>query len=339
VGSVSVLVGILGSLGASTRAEPFRDFALQAALRAEALPSRDFRDTRSGVKINLPEGWLLLPTDTQLVTVPGAKAIFAHPETSQIVVLLSQNVSNSALGRVEQSTSTLDRYLDLVIKARRAVAPDTHELERREAHCGSLLARRVALTWTENAQRLNGFTTACDDSWEYWLLTAIMFSGDLTQALVTFKQLESSFTLTKDNETRIHEVATSAAALSPWVSIESAELIAREIQRRRLNTTEAGAFGHGLMQKGRLLLKPSDQQALDKLFAAALSALPHAEYNELTQLQQMASEGRVLSLEESQRAAKLLQQAIASLHPTQRTRLQSLGTKALKAALERADGK
>jgi len=93
------------------------------------------------------------------------------------------------------------------------------------------------------------------------------------------------------------------------------------------------------MQKGRLLLKPSDQQALDKLFAAALSALPHAEYNELTQLQQMASEGRVLSLEESQRAAKLLQQAIASLHPTQRTRLQSLGTKALKAALERADGK
>jgi hypothetical protein len=119
------------------------------------------------VKINLPEGWLLLPTDTQLVTVQGAKAIFAHPETSQIVVLLSENVPNSALGRAEQSTSTLDRYLDLVIKARRSLVPDIHESERREARCGPLLARRVSLTWTENAQRCNGFTTVCDDSWEY----------------------------------------------------------------------------------------------------------------------------------------------------------------------------
>lgn len=232
----------------------------------------------------------------------------------------------------EATRGKLDRYLDLVLEARVASAHSIQEWARGEARCGSLAARRAAIRWTEGGESFSGFITACDDGWQYWLLTTIVYSDSSTSALAALEQLEASFIWTKDAEQRIGELAAGLSESSPWISLEHGKLLARELMRRRLGATEARQFGAEMMNKGRGLLKPTEQTRLESLVSTALSALSDEEYEELNRLREAVEEARDIGPDGSSRAQQLLRKAMISLAPADLEEIQRLE---MEAVIER----
>ena len=82
-------------------------------IREDALPDRRFADDGVGLKLDLPDGWVLLKPASALFVAPQARARFAQPATSASGALWIESLPPGVV--------TLDVFIDRVVDLRRAL--------------------------------------------------------------------------------------------------------------------------------------------------------------------------------------------------------------------------
>jgi len=316
----------------SQAAWPFQGLAIDAAIRAAALPQSDFVDQESGIKVHLPGDWVQLPTNSPWLPAKGAKAVFGHPGTQQFVLLFKEYVPASTLGT---GRSPVDRYLDLILENRHKTDPTLIETGPRvSTQCGQWPAREARLAWSSKGSEVRGVSIAFDDGWALWQLSGFSLAGWSPRAQVALVELQRSVSATKTIDARIAEI--TQGIVPPVYSQRALELVGRCIFVNRLSGGgEAAKYAYDLSSRGFQLLSVSERQEFQAILARAIQTLPPAQQGQASRLERSAKEGGpkdAAAREAANQWYKLVVEACGKLPQRDRERLQRLMEKALVLA-------
>jgi hypothetical protein len=300
-------------------------------IRSAALPNREFADDKSGVKLVLPEGWVMLPKDNPYFNPPGANVILANPETDIFAALLIEPISVRLL---PGGSTPTDRYFNLVITNRRKSIPSLEEVSRTPLELGHRAGLRMITRWTEKELKLTGMSTACHEGFYFYLITGFCETGNLARGLSAFQSLEQNLSITKDEEAQIDDLAQGVVKDMPFYTVSTAKLLLRELPARGLDASQAGQFGFDVMQKGTVLLSYDEQIELQSIRERALAGLTDAEMEKYRQAQEKMRQRMGLSVDEGGAAAKILKQAFESLPENDLARFRTLSSKAMRLGLK-----
>ena len=279
-------------------------------------------DQRSGVEVHLNGGWVQLPIDNALFPARTAKAVFAHPRSQQFVALLEEYIPDSRLGA---NTSPVDRYIDLVLQARRKALPSLIETRPRSSgQCAGLPARSAWLSWNSEGRQSAGAVTAFNDGQSWWLLSTFFYAGSTRTADGALSELQRSVSATKTLDARVGEAARRL--ISPLYSQRAAELMVRRLWTQRLDLGEAQQFGFALTARGFDLLPAAEQLMVQGLRERATQTLSRAQQDEMSRLAAIATRDRKskAAMEAATQWTKLLYAAIGNLAPQDQERLKHL---------------
>jgi hypothetical protein len=318
------ILGAVCLVAAKQGAWPFQGLAINAAIQRAALPQRDFLDKESGIKIHLTGDWVQLSTTTSWLPTNNAKAVFFHLSSQQLVYLFDENIPTSRLG---PTTSPIDRYLDLVLGARRKAFPDIVETEPRFwTQCGPMRARGMGIAWSNKGDHFTGALIAFDDGWSWWLFSSTCVGGESLRAQTALGELQRDVSSTKTFDERIAELAKELAPKFPYFSERAIDLFTRQVVLKRLAADEAMDFGVQLTNRGFQLLSVDEQQEFRELVQNAIHTLSQTQQGEMGNLERVASK-RPMDAAAKQAVnqwGSLFITAIGNLNQQDRWRLQHL---------------
>ena len=150
-----------------------------------ALPTRSFSDGPSGVNIELPDGWVLLPNDNPVVRQTEANMIAVHPDSDSYATLVILKVRG---GR------SLDTALSLVVTEQRKSKANLVEVERLNSLFGRLDGRKVVMTWQDRGLEFKGWVTVARNGSYYIFLNEWCASETYSKSGPQFAALENAAT-------------------------------------------------------------------------------------------------------------------------------------------------
>lgn len=149
-----------------------------------ALPTRSFTDLPSGSNVQLPNGWVMLPTNNPIVPHPDAKMIAVHPDTDSYVTL--DIVKN-------ESGPSLDSVLSAVVAEKRNHYPTLVEVERVDSTMFRRLdGRKAVLTWEHKGRQIKGAVSVARNSPYYIFLNEWCAAETYATSGPQFRAFEAS---------------------------------------------------------------------------------------------------------------------------------------------------
>ena len=295
-----------------------------ARTAAEALPERRFSDDGLGFALDLPEGWLLLRSDSTLFVAPQSRARFAHARASAQAALHFESIPPGVI--------SLDAFIDSVVDLRRPLVSDYREVGRVEVAQGGRPARRLQASWLEHGAEQRVTVVATRDAWAY---VALAVWGparggapvqDAIDALLRGLQLSGVLT------SRLKAAADVVEPDLPELSRSSLELILRDRLGSGGAPDEAADAAVRAVSQGLAALSPAEAQELQQIYALVYDPMPEESRQRLAAWQREVRAGRRVAAEEAQPLRLLLKDALLALPEEARLRLQALNEKSIGAA-------
>ena len=237
-----------------------------ARTAAEALPERRFSDDGLGFALDLPEGWLLLRSDSTLFVAPQSRARFAHARASAQAALHFESIPPGVI--------SLDAFIDSVVDLRRPLVSDYREVGRVEVAQGGRPARRLQASWLEHGAEQRVTVVATRDAWAY---VALAVWGparggapvqDAIDALLRGLQLSGVLT------SRLKAAADVVEPDLPELSRSSLELILRDRLGSGGAPDEAADAAVRAVSQGLAALSPAEAQELQQIYALVYDPCP-----------------------------------------------------------------
>lgn len=299
-----------------------------AQVREAARPDRSLHDAARGARLTLPAGWVALqPTQALLPAPPGSWAVLAEPRRGGRALVVVET-AGAPLGADELLTRAL-------------AAPRLQgraELERGDARLGALPGRRARSRYLQDGQPLLDLTLAASDGDASWTLSAWIPDDGSRQAAQELESLVAGFSLDGLGAARQAALLTRLTADLPFLGGTACQRVLAGTGAADQATPRVLRRGLELARWGRGGLSPAEAQELDGLTITALQSLDKAERQRVTSYLARVGAGEAIEAGDDVAVAPLLKRAWLTLSDGSLARLQVLYEKAIRAALEPADG-
>ena len=294
-------------------------------MREDALPERRFAEERFGLKLDLPDGWVLLKPASALFVAPQARARFAQPSVSALGAFW--------IDALPPGVMTLDVFIDRVVDLRRALFSDYREVGRVEVTLGGRPARRLQASWVEDGAEQRVTIVATRDAWAY---VALMTWGPAragTRLQEDLDLLGRGLQLSGSLEAKVTQAADVFQAEVPELSRASLELILRDRLGNGGSAEEAADASVRAVSQGIAALSREEARELQQIYAQVYDPMPEADRQRLAAwLRELRAGRKAAAPDEAQALRQMLKDALVALPDEARQRLQALNEKAIGAA-------
>jgi hypothetical protein len=293
-------------------------------MREDALADRRFVDAEFGVKLELPEAWVLLSPQSTVFVAPEARARLAQPSVGALGALWIE--------ALPPGVTTLDAFIDKVVDLRRALVSDYREMGRVEASVGGRPARRLQASWIEDGKEQRVTILATRDAWAY---VALMAWGPSRVQTVQqdLEALGRGFQVSGILEAKVKAAADAIQAEVPELSRASLELILRDRLGSGGTAEEAADASVRAVSQGLPALTREEASELQQIYARVYDPMPEADRQRLAAwLRELRAGRKAAAPDEAVALRQMLKDALVAQPEEARQRLQALNEKAIGAA-------
>jgi hypothetical protein len=328
---IVVPVVVLAALGAGAfvwwkAGEPARDRQrAESEIRSFALPDRRFADDLLGLRLDLPEGWIVLRADSPFFHAPTAKVRLAHPRLGIFGRLQSQIRSGG--------NHSLDAALDRALEDWRLFAGGLQEQGRSDTSVGGTPGRRAAVSWSADGQELRGSATVWRDGWNELVLLAWGPGPSAAEVNTATAALVSHVQMAGVAAVRIRAAADAVAPATPELSRASVEALVEDRLAAGQPTEDLPQASIRVVSRGLRALSSQESQEMGQIYAQVYKPLKEKERTRLAAWLAQVRSGAAVAPEEGQTMRQSLSDGLLALPEDVRSRLQVLNEKAVTAAL------
>jgi hypothetical protein len=300
---------------------------LRAQIAKWAAPEREFSDTAAGIKISLPEGWVILKPGNPLLDTQQWKLVLGEGQVGALAALQQEEGAGKYL--------SVDDYLDRWLAQRPKSMDGLKQTARSNATVGKVTGRKMAVNWKTKGRRMDGWLTAWSDGPRYFGLLTIT-PGSVSRAVEPrFAALLQALAFEAPVATHLKEAVARVTVACPLLSAGAVESMVRsmpndapaELYFRRgyewafrgmdelgpatvkqmgvittklyaaLTASERQALGAYLERvRAHQRTRPAEDAAMSEVVKKGVLSLPRDAQDELRQLIERAIEvGRLLS--------------------------------------------
>ena len=325
LGAGAALVAVSGVAAYLFLAPRFERARAGDRMLEDALPDRRFVDAGFGLRLDLPDGWVLLKPDSGLFVAPRARALFAQASLGAFGAL--------SVEAVPPGVMTLDAFIDRIVDLRRALVSDYREVGRIEVALGGRHGRRLQASWVEGGAEQRVTVVATQDAWAYVALTAWGPARGGAPVQDALDLLGRGMQISGTLDARVTEAADAVQGEVPELSRASLELILRDLLGSGGTAEEVTDASVRAVSQGLAALGPNEAQELQQIYAQVYDPMPASDRERMAAWLRAVRAGRKTQApEEAQALRRLLKDALIALPEEARQRLHALNEKAIGAA-------
>jgi GYF domain 2 len=306
--------------------EPARDRQrAEADIRNFGLPDRRFADDLLGLRLDLPEGWIVLRPDSPFFHAPTAKLRLAHPRLG-------------AFGRLQAQVGTrgdhtLDAALDRTLEDWRLFAEGLKEQSRSDATVAGTPARKATVSWSVYGQEVRGTASVWRDGWNELALLAWGPGPSATEVNTATNALVSHLQMAGVAAAKIRAAADTVGRATPELSRASVEALVDDRLAAGQPTDDLPQASIRVVSRGLRALTAQESQEMGQIYNQVYKPLKEKERARLAAWLAQVRSGAAVAPDEGQAMRQTLSDGLLALPEDTRGRLQVLNEKAVTAAL------
>jgi hypothetical protein len=328
---IVVPVVILAALAAGAfmwwkAGQPARDRQrAEAEIRSFGLPDRRFADDLLGLRLDVPEGWIVLRPDSPFFHAPTAKLRLAHPRLGAFGRLQAQV-------RAHDSPS-LDDALGRAVEDWRLFAEGLQEKGRSDTTVGGTPGKKAFVSWSPDGQELRGTVTVWRDGWNEMALLAWGPGSSATEVNTATDALVSHLQMAGVAAGKIRAAADAVAPATPELSRASVLALVEERLAAAQSTDDLPQSSIRVVSRGLRALTGQESQEMGQIYNQVYKPLKEKERARLAAWLAQVRSGAAVAPDEGQAMRQALSDGLLALPEDLRARLQALNEKAVTAAL------
>jgi GYF domain 2 len=296
-----------------------------AEIRSFGLPERRFADDPLGLRLELPDGWIVLRPDSPFFHAPTAKLRLAHPGLGAFGRLQAQV---RARGR-----HSLDEALDRALEDWRLFAAGLQEQGRSDTSIAGTPGRKANVSWSTEGQELRGTIAVWRDGWNELALLVWGPGSSAPEVNTATEALVSHLKMGGVAAAKIRSAADAVAPATPELSRGSVEALVEERLAGGQPTEDLAQASIRVVSRGLPALTSSESQEMGQIYAQVYKPLKEKERARLAAWLAQVRSGAAVAPEEGQAMRQTLSDGLLALPEDVRGRLQVLNEKAVTAAL------
>jgi hypothetical protein len=296
----------------------------EAEVLSYAAPERGLTDEALGLRVDVPEGWVVLRPDHPFFHAPEARLRLAHPTLRAFARL-------GVLRRLAGPTS-LDAALDRALADWRLLVPALQEEARTDAAVAGATARRAAVAWSADGQDMRGTAVVFRDGWNDLGLLA-WGPAQAPGVNPAIDALVSQVKMSGRAVSRIREAADAVAGELPELSRAALEAIVERRLAAGEPTDDLPQSSLRVVSRGLRALSALETQEMGQIYAEVYKPLKEQERARLAAWLAQVRAGAPVDPDEGLAMRQALRDALLALPEDIRARLQQLNEKAVLAAL------
>jgi hypothetical protein len=329
---ILVPVLVLGALVAAAaywwnRGQPERELRrAEANVRRYGMPDRSYADEGLGLRMDVPEGWIVLRPDNPLFHAPDARLRLAQPAHMTFARLFADA---SPRGK-----GSLDEALDRAVGNWQLLASGLREDGRMDVAVSGTPGRRALTAWTADGQELRGSVTVWKDAWNDFTLAVWGPGGDAEmkrEADILTAQVKMSGAAMA----RVRAAADTIAPEAPELNRESVEALVLDRLSRNEPTADLPQTSLRAVSRGLPALSAEETQEMGRIYLQVYKPLKDKERAALAAWMERVRGGQRGVSDDDITMRAVLRDGILALPEDVRARLQLLNDKAIRAALGR----
>jgi hypothetical protein len=303
-GTLLVVAGALGSLGAQVWLSGFERRAFARELRPLLADQGEYSDSTSGLSLKAPAGWSLMKGDAELFKGVPAKVRLADPDAGTVAFIDDEPKPPGLL--------SLDHYLDSVLSAQSAAGLEPKQKDRRDTAVGKAPARRMSVTWTSGGRPYSGFVSVWEDGPRVFTLSGAAVGGWSERTEERFRALEDALRFSAPVETALSEAQGRLIRQCPVFTADAVRMIGRRIPP----TSPPEIYfrtGWSWALRGQSQVDAGAAAELRDLMRIVFSRMSGAERSRFADYSERLRSGRATSAAEDTAAMAILGRAAAAL--------------------------
>jgi hypothetical protein len=334
------LIGLLVSIWATTQValglqvagfRPLLRMVRVAQVRDLALERRTYSDPGSGLQVNLPSGWYLLPLKNPIVPAsPAAREIIACPQSQLFGMIGIQFLPGN---KMSSGREPVDQYLDDVLANLVRHYPDAKVFKRESLNGSGAPGRQAIVTATDGGREIVTFTAAFDDGYNFHLLSAACPRAEQDRGGEAFKVLEGQFVFTKPTEQRERKWVAEMERDFPLFTHNAAEAMAHYLITHRMRELDAQMLGIECGMRASTYLPTDEARELNAIVVKAILTLPPEELTMVRGISQEYSTRGTVSQAENDKVSAAMNTGIQNLPSALRERYKYLFSKGMILAI------
>jgi hypothetical protein len=321
------VVAVLGGVAAwwkLTQASRDRRRA-EAVIRSYGTTEKSFSDDALGLRVEVPEGWVVLRPDNPFFHAPEARLRLAHPRLGAFA-RLSAEVRPA--GR-----SSLDAGLDRVLADWRLLIASLQEESRADANVSGTKARRAVVSWSADGAPMRGTAAVFRDGWNEVSLLAWGPANEAAAVNTAADALVSSIRMSGMAATKIRVAADAVGPETPELSRASVEALVESWLALGRPTGDLPQESVRVVSRGLRALSSVETQEMGQIYAEVYKPLKEQERARLAAWLARVRAGAAVPPEEGQAMRQALRDGLLTLPEDVLARLKALNEKAVAAAL------
>jgi hypothetical protein len=293
-----------------------------ATIRSFGTPERSFSDEGLGLRLDLPDGWIVLRPDNPLFHAPDARLRLAHPGQGSFGRLFAEPNP--------RGSSSLDEMLDRAVGNWQLLASGLREDGRKDVAVSGSPGRRATTAWSADGQPMRGSVTVWKDGWNEFAL-AVWGPGDAAPAEA--EHLVARVKMSGTAMARVRAAADTVAPEMPELGRESVEALVLQRLARNEPTADLPQTSLRAVSRGLPALTSDESHEMGRIYLQVYKPLKEKERARLAAWLGQVRSGAAVLPEEGQAMRQALSDGLLALPDDIRARLQILNEKAVTAAL------
>jgi hypothetical protein len=306
--------------------QPTRDRQrAEGEIRTFGLPDRRFADDLLGLRVDVPDGWIVLRPDSPFFHAPTAKLRLAHPRLGAFARLQAQVRA--------RGSRSLDEVLDRAVEDWRLFADGLQEQGRGDTSVAGTPARKAGVSWSTDGQEVRGTVVVWRDGWNELALLAWGPGPSAPEVNTATDALVSHLQMAGVAAARIRAAADTVAPATPELSRASVEALVEERLAAGQPTDDLAQASIRVVSRGLRALTGQESQEMGQIYAQVYKPLKEKERARVAAWLAQVRSGAPVAPAEGQAMRQALSDGLLALPEDVRGRLQVLNEKAVTAAL------
>jgi GYF domain 2 len=306
--------------------QPARDRQrAEGEIRSFGQADRRFADDLLGLRLDVPEGWIVLRPDSPFFHAPTAKLRLAHPRLGAFARLQAQIGARGA--------HSLDQVLDRALEDWRLFADGLQEKGRSDTTVGGSAGKKAEVSWSTDGQEIRGTVTVWRDGWNEMALLAWGPGSSATAVNTATNALVSHLQMAGVAAGKIRAATEAVAPATPELSRASVEALVEGRLAAGEATEDLPQASVRVVSRGLRALTGQESQEMGLIYAQVYKPLKEKERARLAAWLAQVRRGAAVAPEEGQAMRQALTDGLLTLPEDVRGRLQVLNEKAVTAAL------
>lgn len=301
---------------------PKRD--ARRAIEEWAVLDREYRNDALGVRIALPNGWVLLKKGSPVAESSAAEATLAHTAAGAFAELTA--VEGTTVG------NSLNQYLDRVIKVRGESLDEMKELHREDALVGITRARKSRASWAKGREGFRGILLAWQEKGKYLVLSSWFPEARVREGDRQFEALEKSLTLSGADAALLKSLVDGALEECPHLTRLAVETLVAKRKVQTLAPGEAFRMGYLFWSRGMEFLNPLEVQEIGQIMSSVFDSMPPKDRARLGVYIENAKFGRPTTPRDDLEMSRVMRAALQKLPAESQERLRNHIEKAVALA-------